>query len=227
MVFRHVRFFRAQPLHLVYGFAFTFFSSTGQTFFLSLYAFATTLSGICLMKFGERIDCKAITPYVWRVILLLATSVILLSLTTNIAMLLIALFGLRFAGQGLMTHISQTLIARHFNQYRGKALSFSGLGYPLGEMFYPTLIAFLIPLIGWRMSLFTNVVILLAVMMPLLVLQYPGKIFKSVNHEKHNTASAFLWIWHKDHNFLRILPSMILPAIILTAVFFYQMVIGR
>jgi MFS family permease len=43
-------------------------------------------------------------------------------------------------------------MARAFSEGRGKALSVSGLGYPLGEGLLPMMVVLLIHAVGWRVS---------------------------------------------------------------------------
>ena len=57
---------------------------------------------------------------------------------------------LRLAGQGLSSHTAQTTMARYYDRERGKALSISGLGYPLGEAVLPSIIAGLLLVFHWR-----------------------------------------------------------------------------
>ena len=48
--------------------------------------------------------------------------------------LFFAILGLRLTGQGLLSLTASTTMARVFGEGRGKALSVSGLGYPLGPV---------------------------------------------------------------------------------------------
>jgi len=67
-----------------------------------------------------------------------------LGLVHHVLLLPVALLGIRFAGQGLMSHISQTVMGRYFEDDRGKALSLAALGYPVGEMIFPIIITLLL-----------------------------------------------------------------------------------
>lgn len=59
---------------------------------------------------------------------------------------------LRLAGQGLSGHTAETAMARYFKLQRGKALSVSSLGYPVGEGILPVAIAGLLAITSWRMT---------------------------------------------------------------------------
>lgn len=158
----------------------TLFSSFGQTFLISLYvpfilielsvsktefgsyyAIATVLASIILLRVGHIIDERPIRPFTVKSIALLAGSTFLLSVVWSPLVLFIALIGLRLGGQGLMTHISMTVMSRQFDKDRGKALSISSLGFSMGEMIFPLLMGILITYIGWRYTVGTGVFFLM------------------------------------------------------------------
>lgn len=64
-------------------------------------------------------------------------------------------------GQGLMTHISMTVMSRQFDKDRGKALSISSLGFSMGEMIFPLLMGLLVGYIGWRFTVATGAAFLI------------------------------------------------------------------
>lgn len=163
-----------------FGWALTFFSVFGQTFLISLYvpfiltdlgftktefgmyyAAATIISSILLLKFGYLIDIKPVRPITNRVILLLMAATFLFSISWGPIVFFIALIGLRFGGQGLMTHISMSVMSRHFDRDRGKALSLSSMGYSMSEMVFPFLFGIIIVYVGWRYTAGLGVVFLL------------------------------------------------------------------
>src|SRR5690606_6899321 len=61
----------------------------------------------------------------------------------------LGIVGLRLTGQGLMGHISQTVMAREFAASRGKALGVAGLGYPLGEAVLPLVCTLALQFLPW------------------------------------------------------------------------------
>ena len=141
---------------IIFGFIFTFFSSFGQSFFLglfnssiretlsithgqfgSIYASATLLSSFLLIWVGKKIDDINIFKFAFYVILLLSFSCFLFSKISTIAFLFIAVFLMRFSGQGLMSHTATTTISRYFTKSRGKALSTCWFGLSTAEFILP------------------------------------------------------------------------------------------
>lgn len=148
---------------------FIFSSSLGQTFLLSvfqpewlrvfnltpgqmgsLYGVVTLISGLLLPWAGRWIDRTAPRAAATVILVGLGLSALLVAGAHHVALLALALFGLRFFGQGVCSNFGITNAARWFDQTRGKALSLVGTGYPLGEMLLPGLVTLLIVLIGWR-----------------------------------------------------------------------------
>lgn len=164
---------------VLFGWLMTFFSTFGQTFLISLYvpfiladlslgksefgsyyAIATVIASLFLLRFGHIIDERPVRGFTYSTILLLAIACILLAVVWHPAVLFIALVGLRLGGQGLMSHISMTVMSRYFTKNRGKALSLSSLGYSMAEMTFPLLMAFIITFTGWRISMVIGAAIL-------------------------------------------------------------------
>ena len=147
---------------ILFGFIFTFFSSFGQSFFLglfnssirnelsithgqfgSIYASATLLSSFVLIWLGKKIDDINISKFAFLVIFLLSISTFLFSRISSILFLFIAIFLMRFSGQGMMSHTATTTVSRYFTVSRGKALSISWFGLSAAEFILPVLIIYL------------------------------------------------------------------------------------
>jgi MFS family permease len=162
-------FFRREKPFLTYGLGLTFFSSFGQTFFLSLfvpyllvefslsssdfgalYAAATLVGALLLPWAGRWMDRVPLPRYTLAVILLLAASAFLLASARHIPVLFLALVGLRLSGQSLAFQTAVTAIARQYEVARGKALSIATLGLPLGEASLPLAVLALVGTLGWR-----------------------------------------------------------------------------
>ena len=154
---------------IIFGFIFTFFSSFGQSFFLglfnesirnelnithgqfgSIYASATLLSSFLLIWVGKKIDDINIFKFAFYVSLLLAFSCFFFSKISTIFFLFIAVFLMRFSGQGLMSHTATTTISRYFTKSRGKALSASWFGLSTAEFILPILIVYLLSITAWQ-----------------------------------------------------------------------------
>ena len=229
-----------QPLQ--FGLALTLFSGFGQTFLIalfvpflsekfqlsngafgSLYGLATLCSGFALTILGKAIDKYALRYYTAFTILLLATSLMLMGFASHVAVLFISLFGMRLAGQGLMTHISITTMSRHFHATRGKALSITSLGHPMGEALFPVLISTVIYSWGWQEALLVNAVVLLLIVLPYVS---RAKFFQS--YKTHNASAdtaQVTWTQRqllKSKVFYKMAPNSFVLSMITTAVFFYQ-----
>lgn len=242
----YLRFLRRYPAHVGFGFVLTFFSSLGQTFLISLYvphiladlgltntvfgslyAVATIGSSLLLMSLGGRIDYRPLPGYIYRTIAILSAASIGLGLVRHYLFLPLALLGLRFAGQGLMTHISQTVLGRYFEENRGKALSLSSLGFAVGEMVFPLLIALAIPLVGWRLSLAINGVVLLLVLLPALRAFPLDEFAEPADYNSSRPRPNAQWGLLKDPVFWTFAPAIVLLSLTNTGFFFYQLVLAE
>jgi MFS family permease len=245
----YLLFLRSYPRHVGFGFVMTLFSSLGQTFLISLYvphilaelgisnslfgslyAVATVSSSLLLMTFGGRIDHSPLNQYVYKTVAALGLASLALGLVHHVLLLPVALLGIRFAGQGLMSHISQTVMGRYFEDDRGKALSLAALGYPVGEMIFPIIITLLIPLVGWRISLMLNAVILVGFLIPTLFWVPFDELSQDSRAEKtNNTAGKATAQWGilKSRAFWILAPAVVLLSFTNTGVFFYQLVLAE
>ena len=154
---------------ILFGFIFTFFSSFGQSYFLglfnssirdalsithgqfgSIYASATLCSSLLLIWVGKKIDDVNILKFSFFVIILLSFACFFFSKVTSIALLFIAIFLMRFSGQGMMSHTASTTISRYFTKTRGRALSVSWFGLSSAEFIMPVLMVYLLTIIDWQ-----------------------------------------------------------------------------
>jgi MFS family permease len=160
---------RDQPRLIVFGLLFCFGSSLGQTFFISFFvpgfmdAFAlsqTAIAGVYagitiaaaagLAWAGRHIDRMDLSVYGALVCAFLATGCFLLAGSWGLLPLVIGLFMVRLGGQGLMSHVGMTSVARYFAARRGAAIALAALGFPLGEILLPLLAVGAIETLGWR-----------------------------------------------------------------------------
>lgn len=163
------QFFRQEAPLLTYGVLLTLLSSVGQTFLVSLfvpdfletfpldegsfgllYSGATLTSGLLLPWIGKWLDRKALHRFTLGVLALLAVSAFTVAGAWHVAVLGAGLLGVRLGGQGLSSHTALTAMGRYYRSARGKALSISNLGFPLGEAVLPLLLTGAIAWIGWR-----------------------------------------------------------------------------
>ena len=154
---------------ILFGFIFTFFSSFGQSYFLGLfnssiretlsithgqfgtiYASATLCSSLLLIWVGKKIDDVNIFKFAFLVIILLSFACFFFSKISSVLLLFVAIFLMRFSGQGLMSHTASTTISRYFTKTRGKALSISWFGLSSAEFIMPVLMVYLLTIISWQ-----------------------------------------------------------------------------
>jgi MFS family permease len=237
----YFRFFFTHPRVLSFGVLLTLFSSFGQTFLISifvprlleefalntaqfgaLYAGATLTSAASLPFFGRLIDRVTLRTFSLAVGASLVASCFAMALAPNVAVLFLAILGLRLTGQGLLSLTASTTMARVFTEGRGKALSVSGLGYPLGEGLLPMAIVLLIHATGWRLSwgILGGIiaVLLLPGMISLLREVEPLHQREVVEHQIHPHRLPLL----RDGRFYLLLPGNLFLPVVLTALFLYQ-----
>ena len=99
--------------------------------FGTIYASATLFSSLLLIWIGKKIDDVNVIKFAIFVTILLSFSSFFFSKTSSVAFLFVAIFLMRFSGQGLMSHTASTTISRYFTKSRGKALSIIWFGLPL------------------------------------------------------------------------------------------------
>ena len=237
---------------ILFGFIFTFFSSFGQSFFLglfntsirnelnithgqfgSIYASATIISSLVLIWFGKKIDEFKLINYSFVVIFLLFFSTFFFSLISNVYLLVIAIFLMRFSGQGLMSHTATTAISRYFSKSRGKSLSAIWLGLSSAEFILPILIVFLISLFSWR-TVWQFISLITILFLPLVILSTIKKVTLSSRESNEATSEEKFDVkqWKrveviKDFRFYIISLNMLAMPWIITGVFVYQSFISE
>ena len=232
---------------IIFGFIFTFFSSFGQSFFLgifntsirnelsithgqfgTIYASATLLSSFLLIWVGKKIDDINIFKFAFFVTLLLSFSSFFFSKISSVTILFIAIFLMRFSGQGMMSHTATTTISRFFTKSRGKALSTGWFGLSTAEFILPVLIIYLLTIIDWR-DIWFYISILILLFLPILSfiliknLNFDSREELSANETKEKNIKN----WNrlevlKDYRFYIICMNMLAMPWIATGVFVYQ-----
>ena len=181
-----IRFLRNNASWLAAGLLLAFASNFGQTFFISifgaefragmgltdgefgrLYTLATLGSAVLLVQTGFIADRF---PARWlgaATMVALACVCVLMARVESVWLFGIAIFGLRFAGQGMLSHVEVTAVARWFAANRGKALAISSWGHPLGEGVLPPLVAVMLTQMHWRSVWIGCAIFLVLILMPL------------------------------------------------------------
>ena len=232
---------------ILFGFIFTFFSSFGQSFFLglfnnsirnelsithgqfgSIYASATLLSSFILIWVGKKIDDINISKFAFFVILLLSFSSFFFSTISSISLLFIAIFLMRFSGQGMMSHTATTTVSRYFTKSRGKALSTIWFGLSTAEFILPVFVIFLLSLYDWKI-IWISISLLVLLILPITSIILVKKLNFNSRETEQRKGSKNLNIknWKrieviKDYRFYIICANMLAMPWIATGTFVYQ-----
>jgi len=246
----YIRFAAANRRFISFGFLAAFTSSFGQTYFIgifgpalqtefglnhttwgSIYLMGTLGSAAILTVTGEFIDHMPLRRYTLLVLGLLILACGSTAFVTGTMTLIGAIFLLRHAGQGLMSHIAVTTMARYFHAGRGKAIAIATLGYSAGEALLPFIAVLAIGLFGWRWT-YGGVALLLAMVMIATRFILPKDFgHRSPDHESltdqpQKTDPQRSWTRSEVLRDLRIyllLPGLLAPGIIITAMFFHHL----
>lgn len=240
---------------LGFGFLLTALSGPGQTFFVGLFrdsisgyfgisigdfglifSIATLISAAVFFWSGKIIDRWTVQRTTSVFALLFAASAALVGLAPHIAVLAIAIFGIRHVGQALMSHVSSTTMARYFNHNRAKAASLASMGYSAGEAIFPICVVSVLGFAGWRVTWLLIAAVIAVVFLPV------ARLLLRVNRrdlslEREVIASAPATTssgdvdpsenWSRkdvlrDRRFYLILPALLGSPYLLTGVFFHQ-----
>ena len=232
---------------ILFGFIFTFFSSFGQSFFLglfnnsirnelsithgqfgSIYASATLLSSFILIWVGKKIDDINISKFAFFVILLLSFSSFFFSTISSISLLFIAIFLMRFSGQGMMSHTATTTVSRYFTKSRGKALSTIWFGLSTAEFILPVFIIFFLSLYDWKI-IWISISLLVLLILPItsFILVKNLNFNSRETIQKKGSKNIYIKNWKrieviKDYRFYIICANMLAMPWIATGTFVYQ-----
>ena len=230
---------------IIFGFIFTFFSSFGQSFFLglfnssirdtlfitqgqfgSIYASATLLSSFLLIWVGKKIDDINIFKFAFFVTILLSFSCFFFSKISSITFLFIAIFLMRFSGQGMMSHTASTTISRYFTKSRGKALSTSWFGLSVAEFILPVLIVYLLTITAWQ-NIWVSISFLVLIFLPITSFVLVKNLNFDSREETKMEDYKNIKQWKridvlKDYRFYVVCLNMLAMPWIATGVFVYQ-----
>lgn len=233
------------------GFALTFLSSFGQTFFISLsgpnirdafgltngsfgsiYSVATLSSGLLMIWVGSMIDRVNIRLYATIALVGLACAALSLSFSPNVVVLGLSLFALRLFGQGMLSHAGVMSTARLQEGVRGRALGVAALGFPAGEATLPGVALLLIAGFGWvgtwRIAALILIVALCIGWALGFALRAKDPALQGATQLKPSSESGPAWREIvSDRRFLALVPTMIGYPAIMTAYFFHQRFIAE
>ena len=237
---------------LGFGFVTALYSSFGQTYFIGIvgpaiqrefglshtlwgmvYMIGTIGSAALLPWTGGLIDRFVLRRYTLAACLLLVFACAYITTTTGPVTLVLAIFLLRHAGQGLISHISITSMARYFDRERGRAIAFASLGFTVGEAILPIIAVSAIALIGWRWTYGAAAVLVGLTVIPTVIWLLKGhdtvhsraiEVSKTANHRAQCTVRS--WTRREDlrhYIFYFLMPGVLAFSMIGTALFFHHL----
>ena len=232
---------------IIFGFIFTFFSCFGQSFFIGLfnssiretlsithgqfgtiYASATLFSSLLLIWIGKKIDDVNVIKFAIFVTILLSFSSFFFSKTSSVAFLFVAIFLMRFSGQGLMSHTASTTISRYFTKSRGKALSIIWFGLSSAEFIMPVLIVYLLTMIIWQdLWVIFSLIVLIFLPLASYILVKDVKLDTRESNQNEKLKEDNIKNWKRievlqDYRFYIVSFNMLAMPWIATGVFVYQ-----
>ncbi|MDP3527091.1 MAG: MFS transporter [Hoeflea sp.] len=244
-----LNFLRDNARWIAGGFLLTFFSSFGQTYFIALsagdiraeyglshggfgtlYMLATLASAASLPLIGRVIDRISVAATVLLAAPILAIACILMSWSTSLLALVLAIYLLRLFGQGMFSHIAFTAMGRWFAAQRGRAVSLTAIGVNVGEAVFPIAFVGVAALIGWRDSWLLAAGVLMLVALPaiyslLKVERRPQSVAVDPNQPVAREWTRGEVV--RDPLFWAALLGVLAPPFIGTTVFFHQVYLSE
>ncbi len=245
------------PRYLGFGFLHWFFSSVGQTFFISLfvaqmtvqlgwadntfaaiYSSVTLLAAFVLPVIGKQIDTIKVRYVSTAAALFIVVGTLVLAFSQVLTLVVVGLFIVRLGGQGVLPLIGSTTIGRFFEARRGRALSLSIIGISVAEVILPPLATFAILRYGYSSVWAMAGGVVLLVFLPaiwLLVRRYDD--FQRADtvakaQLKNNPTGADVTSWTRsqvlrDRRFQLVLPIVLFIPFVFTGLVFNQSVIAE
>ena len=238
-------FLRDNAPYLTAGALLTFLSSFGQTFFISIFAgeimeaFSLThgqwgliygigtFSSAAIMVWAggltDRYRVRGLAPVI---LVMLALACLAMALNPVWWGLFFVIFALRFAGQGMTSHIAIVAMSRWFIATRGRALATATLGFAVGEALLPLLFVALMVVIDWRVLWVVAAIISLLGIVPLLRLLRLERTPASLAHTDQSLGMGGAH-WTRNQAlrhflFWFMVPALLGPSAFSTAFFFHQ-----
>ncbi|MFQ3229403.1 MFS transporter [Reinekea sp.] len=248
MIRGYIDVLRAYWPMLIFGLLTVFFGNFGQSFFISwfaapiqaelalssssyglAYSVATLCSGLIIMVVGGSIDKVPLSLFVSVISLGLFSASLVMWQMDSVVSLVIALFMLRFFGQGLLPHTAMTSMGRYFSASRGRSISVAGSGVPIGEMLLPSLLVLVIALVGWQNSWLIVALSIICIYLPvthwLLHKAGPSEVDQLgivTKQQAHNVPDGSRRTVLRDKRFWLALPLILAPGFIVTGIFVQQ-----
>jgi len=249
MLKNYFQFARANHHFLLFGLLTAFFGNYGQSFFIAwfgasfqtafdlsnteyglVYSSATLVSGFLILLVGGLLDKTPLIKFTLFTSLGLISACLLLFFAEYVWQLVLAIFLLRFCGQGLMFHIAFTSMARYFTENRGKAIGLVSFGMPIGEAILPAIAISLITMIGWRHTWLVLGIFFAIGFIPLMLwlLNQSKELLSQSEQKQSSEQNKNNWTRKqvvKDKKFWLLMPAIMAPAFIVTGLFIHQSVL--
>jgi len=250
----YLRLAAAYPRFIAFGFTMTFAGSVGQTIIIgaigpavrtnfdlshtswgALYMGGTLASAAILPWSGQLIDRYPLRRFSLWVCIGLVVACAVMALVPTALMLIIAVFLLRQTGQALANHTAATATARFLLSDRGKGLALVTLGDAVGKAVVPLVIVFAIGAVGWRVIYGGMAAIVAIGILPLVLWllrpyeNHPAMQVQAVSSGSGSISDGVSWSRGqvlRDIRFHLLLPAVLAPPFILTAVFFHNLEIA-
>lgn len=218
----------------------------------AIYMAGTLLSAAVLPWTGAQIDRLPLGRYAALVVAAMVLAAAFMAVVPAAALLVVAVFLLRHSGQGLASHTGTTSVARHFVAHRAKAVSLAALGFAAGETVLPVLAVLSIALVGWRAT-YGLAALVLAVVLPPIVWALlwasdlktprlpdaesgasgPGASGPGASGSgASDSGDGLTGSWTRrevlrDGSFYLLLPAVIAPSFVVTALFFHHLTLAE
>lgn len=252
----YLRLIAASPRFLAFGFVLSFAGSVGQTVIIgafgpevrgefglshtawgAIYMAGTLASAAILPWTGQLIDRYPLRRFALAVCIGLVVASAVMASAPKALFLILATFLLRQFGQALANHTATTATARYFRSDRGKALALVTQGDAVGKAVIPLIAVVAIAEFGWRATYGGMAVVTAFVVLPLVVwllLPFSDAVPEQPQsadsgRDAETVAETTSWSRRqvlRDGRFYMLLPGILAPAFILTAVFFHALEIA-
>ncbi|MDF2366078.1 MFS transporter [Sneathiella sp.] len=240
-------FVRQEWRFLLFGLLLAFWSGPGQTYVISvigghiradfnlsngefgtIYTVATLICAAMLWKAGPLVDRLPLRSFVVKVGILMVAATLAFGFIQGPVTLFFGIIAVRFMGQGMMTHIALTSMARRYEAERGRAVAIAGLGFPLGEALFPPFIVLALGFVDWRLIWPTMAVLAAFTLLPVapFLIRHTthqdgagAAVLQAADEDaKHWTRAEML----RDKRFYLLMPTSMATAAIITGLFFHQ-----
>ena len=240
-----VSFLRDNLRWLSAGMLLTFLSSFGQTFFISIFAgeirsdfglshgewggfytLGTGMSAVIMVWAGGLTDRFRARSIGIVILLMLAGACLFMAFNRTAWLLPLVILALRFAGQGMASHIAVVAMSRWFIATRGKALSIATLGFAIGEAVLPLIFVTLMLVYDWRVLWIVAAIIAVLGIPALAALLRQERTPQSIT-SSDQAAGMLSRHWTRNQAFRHwlfwfMVPAILGPSAFNTAFFFHQ-----